>query len=120
MATLSIPEGMAVTALVLYTGISTGWHVGKAMTWVDQRRRHGTAWLLILRKGFWRAGHHYDLGLIVATVGLALLVGWPPVERVAGWALLGFGLGMAYDDRADHPPGGIVRHMVGRVRGATS
>jgi len=120
MATFSVPEALGVSALVLYAGLSTGWHVGKTMTWVDKRRRDGTGWVSILRRAFWRASHHYDLGLVLATVGVAFLVGAPPIEELAGWGLLGFGFGMAYDDRADHPPTSIVGYMVGRVRGATS
>jgi hypothetical protein len=120
MVTVSLPEAVGVTALILYTGVSMGWHVGRGMSWIAERRKEGATLSGVIGIAIWRAAHHYDLGLVLATIGLALLVGAPPIERLAGWALLGFGLGMAYDDRADHPPGGIVRHMVGRVRGATS
>jgi len=111
-----IPSAIGVSGMLLYLGLSSGWHIGKAMTEFDRQRREGERWRTLLVRAFWRASHHYDLGVAMATVGAALLLPNPTPIETMGFLLIGFGVGMAYDDRADHPPEGMFRYMLNRVR----
>ncbi|MDY7082246.1 MAG: hypothetical protein SXQ77_07560 [Halobacteria archaeon] len=113
---LSIPNALGVSAMILYFGLSSGWHIGKAMTAYNEQRKEGTARKVLLRRFFWKATHHYDLGVGLATVGAALLMPEPALAVGSGWLLLGFGFGMAYDDRADHPPEGMLTYFVRQIR----
>lgn len=113
---LAVPDATGVSLVILYLGLSVGWHVGKAMSGYDRRRQEGEPRAKLVKRFFWKATHHYDLGLIIATAGFWLLTPTPSVSIAAGWALLGFGLGMSYDDRQDHPPEGIVTNVLKQVR----
>ena len=48
--------------------------------------------------------------------GFILILGLPPLKQLTGVMLIGFGSGMAYDDRADHPDMGVLRYIFGRIR----
>jgi hypothetical protein len=113
---LAVPEATGVSLLILYLGLSVGWHTGKAMTGYDQRRKKGETRRKLLKEFGWKATHHYDLGLLIATIGVWLLTPTPSLLIAVGWALFGIGMGMAYDDRQDHPPEGIVTNIFGQVR----
>lgn len=120
MVAFDVPLESPVLVLVLYTGLSTGWHLGKAMTGWATARQNGKRLAAITREAAFGAAHHYDLGVALLTVGMALLVGVPPVRVVVGLFLVGFGGGMAYDDRQDHPPEGMLQHIRRQVVAGTA
>lgn len=113
---IAIPNIVGVISVFLYFGLSAGWHIGKNMTYYDTKRKEGMAQSKLLKKFLWRASHHYDMGVGIMAISLYYILPQPPITNIIAFTALGLGAGIAYSDKKDAPPDGIMKTMFSEIR----
>lgn len=112
---LTIPNAVGVTAIALYFGLSFGWHFGAGMNIFGKMRKNGKE-VKVLKTLLWRMTHHYDLGIGLMTIALYYILPKPPLTTIGAYTLLGIGAGIAYSDKKDAPPDGILLTILKDIR----
>lgn len=98
---ISVSLVYIVYMIAIHLGMSLGWHTGGA---ISERN-----WLGIFQQYFFGIA-----AILVATIFLIGFTNWFTLGLVI---LLGFGIGLAYDDKEDHPPQGMIVHMADKLSG---
>lgn len=110
---LPIPLNTLVYFIALHLGLSAGWTLGRGLTLSGRRLPDWSrAVCVLVDEGITQ----YVVALALITVSSVLMVG-APLEPVLLIILFGMGIGMAYDDRENHPPEGMMKHMFNKFRG---
>lgn len=124
MASLSIPFPIneATVLLAFHLGTSIGWHSGTAFSLVEDLVRSNEEYSTMYLAGLWiwKTFQHYDIGIVLVVVASGLLTGvsnWPVVGL---FTILGVGGGLAYSDREDNPPEGIMKYTLTKIRSMTT
>lgn len=118
MVEVSIPNTLPVLLLAVYFGLSAGRHLGQGMRIFDERRKDGEdPYLKLLDKLFWKATHHYDLGILIILLASYYHPWFPaPHALVLVWSAIGaFGLGLAYDDAKHHSSTGFLTYIYSKI-----
>lgn len=85
--------------IAIHLGLTVGWTLGRAISERD--------WRIALRQ--------YYAGILIVLISASLLIGvvnWPGIALLV---IFGLGIGLAYDDRENHPPEGMVTHIIGKI-----
>lgn len=110
---LPIPLDTLVFVIALHFGLSVGWQLGRGLTLAGRKLPDWRASLVELAD---EGISQYGVAMLFVTVSTVLMVG-APFQSVVLIFLFGVGIGMAYDDRENHPPEGMVKHMINKFRG---
>lgn len=117
--TLPVLTGVEVVwGGALHLGASLGWHTGTGIEKVEEKlhdeSEHTRRELLFTFLK--QALHHYDIGVLIAVISLAVITGVTNWALVVSFVALGFGAGLVYSDREDNPPQGIVSYTLEKFK----